>query len=128
IVAKINASARTGRHCARVNEANLGRAVASSRAPATHWRTATTPTGPSAGKASAAVAAPNWLDAALPVISATPVSRPDRPAAALPSEAVPMPGAVPDPGAVPEPRAASGRVRVEMVMAGACACPTHAQN
>ena len=57
--AKISASATTGRHCSRVNEANLGRTVMSSTTPATHWRTATTPAGPSAGKASAAVAAPS---------------------------------------------------------------------
>jgi len=59
MVAKISASASTGRHCARVNEANLGRTVMISTTPATHWRTATTPAGPSAGKASAAVAAPS---------------------------------------------------------------------
>ena len=59
MTAKINASASTGRHCRPVNEANLGRTVTSSTTPATHWRTATTPAGPSAGKASAAVAAPS---------------------------------------------------------------------
>ena len=59
MVAKISASASTGRHCRRVNVANLGRTVTSSTTPATHWRTATTPAGPSAGKASAAVAAPS---------------------------------------------------------------------
>lgn len=59
MVAKMTASASTGRHCARVSEANLGRTVMSSTTPATHWRTATTPAGPSAGKASAAVAAPS---------------------------------------------------------------------
>jgi hypothetical protein len=37
-----------------VNEVNFGRAVVSSTAPATHWRIATTPAGPSTGKASAA--------------------------------------------------------------------------
>ena len=58
----------------------------------------------------AAVAAPSWLDAALPVISATPVSRPDRTVAA------PLAGA------------AGGHVRVERVMAGACASQTHTQN
>ena len=79
-MAKINASASTARHCRRVNEANLGLAAVSSTAAATHWRTATTPAGPSTGKASAAVAAPNWLDAALPVINAMPASRPRCPA------------------------------------------------
>ena len=59
MVAKINASASTGHHCCRVNEANFGRTVVSNRAAATHWRIATTPAGPSTGKASAAVAAPN---------------------------------------------------------------------
>jgi len=58
IVAKISASATMGRHCAAVSEASLGRTEASSSAAATHCRTATTPTGPSTGKASAAVAAP----------------------------------------------------------------------
>ena len=57
-MAKINASASTGRHCRRVNEANLGRTAVSSTAAATHWRTATTPAGPRTGNASAAVAAP----------------------------------------------------------------------
>jgi hypothetical protein len=73
MVAKITASASTRRHCSRVNEANFGRTVLTRTAPATHWRTATTPAGPSTGKASAAVAAPSWLDKALPVISAMPV-------------------------------------------------------
>jgi hypothetical protein len=41
----------------------------------THWRMATTPGGPSTGKASAAEAAPSRLDVALAVISAIPVSR-----------------------------------------------------
>jgi len=59
IVAKISASASTGCHCRRVNEANFGRTVVSSTTPATHWRIATTPAGPSTGKASAAVAAPS---------------------------------------------------------------------
>jgi len=59
MVAKINASASTGRHCGHVNEANFGRTAVSSAAAATHWRTATTPAGPSTGKASAAVAAPS---------------------------------------------------------------------
>ncbi len=110
MVAKIKASARTGRHCWRVNEANFGRAAASRRAPATHWRTATTPAGPRAGKASAAVAAPTWLDAALPVISAMPVSRPGGPAPAAPGEAR---------------RCGS---HIGRVMAGAWATPAHAQN
>jgi hypothetical protein len=57
-VAKINASASTGRHCRRVNEANFGRTAVNSTAAATHWRIATTPAGPRTGKASAAVAAP----------------------------------------------------------------------
>ncbi len=85
MVPKISASASTGRHWPRVNEVNRGRAVASSTAPATHWRTATTPTGPSTGKASAAVAAPSWLDAALPVISATPVQPAGRRSVAAPA-------------------------------------------
>ena len=59
MVAKIKASARTGRHCCRVNEVNLGRTAVSRTAPATHCRTATTPAGPRTGKARAAVAAPN---------------------------------------------------------------------
>jgi hypothetical protein len=84
MVAKISASASTGRHCRRVNEAYFGRTAASSTAAATHWRTATTPAGPSTGKASAAVAAPSWLDAALPVIKATPASRSRRPAPGWP--------------------------------------------
>jgi len=58
MVAKTSARASTGHHCRRVNEANLGRTAVSSTAPATHWRTATTPAGPRTGKASAAVAAP----------------------------------------------------------------------
>ena len=76
MVAKIRARARTGRHCRPVNERNFGRTEVSSTAPATHWRIATTPAGPSTGNASAAVAAPSWLDRALPVISAIPVSWP----------------------------------------------------
>ena len=36
MVAKIRASATTGRHCALVNEVNLGRTVVSRTAPATH--------------------------------------------------------------------------------------------
>ena len=59
MVAKIRARATTGPHCRRVNARNLGRTELSSTAPATHWRIATTPAGPSAGKASAAVAAPS---------------------------------------------------------------------
>src|SRR5215470_7344693 len=110
IVAKINASARTGRHCPRVNEANLGRAAASRRTPAAHWRTATTPAGPSAGKASAAVAAPSWLDAALPVISAMPVSRSGCPVVAAPAGAD------------------CGCSQIERVMAGAWATATDTQN
>ena len=46
--------------------------MASSRTPATHCRTATTPTGPITGKASAPIAAPTWLDRPLPSIMATP--------------------------------------------------------
>jgi hypothetical protein len=84
MVAKITARASTQRHCGRVNAANLGRTEPSSTAPATHWRTATTPAGPSTGKASAAVAAPSWVEAALPVISTMPVSRADGAAAAPP--------------------------------------------
>ena len=68
----MSASASTGSHCRRVNEENAGRTALNSTIPATHCRTATTPAGPSTGNASAAVAAPNWLEAALPVISATP--------------------------------------------------------
>jgi hypothetical protein len=59
MVAKISASASTGRHCRAVNVPNLGRTAVSSTAQATHWRTATTPTGPRTGKASAAAAAPS---------------------------------------------------------------------
>jgi hypothetical protein len=59
MVAKINASPSTARHCCQVNEATFGRTAVSSTAAATHWRTATTPAGPRAGKASVAVAAPN---------------------------------------------------------------------
>jgi hypothetical protein len=59
MVAKISPSAATGPHCRRVNARNRGRTAPSSTAPATHWRIATTPAGPSAGKASAALAAPS---------------------------------------------------------------------
>ena len=59
MVAKISASPSTGRHCGQLNDAYFGRTVACSTAPATHWRTATTPAGPSTGRASAAVAAPS---------------------------------------------------------------------
>ncbi len=74
ITAKMTASARTGRDCCPVNEAYRGLMVASRTAPATHCRIATTPGDPSTRRASAAVAAPTWLDAALAVISAIPVS------------------------------------------------------
>lgn len=58
IVPKTAASASTGRHCAAVNARTRGRPAASSTAAATHWRTATTPAGPSTGNASAPTAAP----------------------------------------------------------------------
>ncbi|GAB3574670.1 hypothetical protein GCM10027445_35910 [Amycolatopsis endophytica] len=41
----------------------------------TNWRTATTPTGPMAGKAVAPTAAPVWLAAELASIMATPAPR-----------------------------------------------------
>jgi len=41
--------------------------------PAIHWRTATTPAGPITGNARTPVAAPSWLDRALPHIMAGPV-------------------------------------------------------
>ena len=72
---------------AAVNARRRGRPAPSSAAAATHWRTATTPTGPSAGKASAARAAPIWLDRPLPHISATPAQR-FRAGAATAGEAV----------------------------------------
>ena len=106
-MAKISASASTGRHCRQVNDASRAARVISSTTPATHWRTATTPTGPSTGNASAAVAAPSWLDIALPVISATPVT-------------CPAPRRIRQP-----PTAAHGTV--EMLMTAACT-HDHAQN
>jgi hypothetical protein len=111
MVAMISASATTQRHCGRVNAVNFGRTEPSSTAPATHWRTATTPAGPSTGKARAAIAAPNWTEAALPVISAMPASRPDGATSAGPPVAVP--------GCCP---------RVEVVMPGAWTRFVHAQN
>jgi len=72
IVANTSASASTGRHCRPVNERSRGRPMASSATPATHCRTATTPAGPSTGKASAPRAAPSWLEKPLPSIMATP--------------------------------------------------------
>ena len=59
MVAKISASPSTSRHCGQLNEGYFGRTVVSSTAAAIHWRTATTPAGPSTGRASAAVAAPS---------------------------------------------------------------------
>ena len=56
---------------------------------ATHCRTATTPTGPSTGKASAAIAAPSWADTPLPVISAMPTAQSRCAPAAVPEAAVP---------------------------------------
>jgi hypothetical protein len=73
IVAKISASASTGRHCRPLNDEKEGRMEQNSTAAATHCLIATTPAGPSTGNARAAVAAPIWLDAALPVIKAMPV-------------------------------------------------------
>ena len=75
MAANTAASPSTGHHCCRVNARSCGLPTASSTTPATHWRTATTPTGPITGKASAPTAAPVWLDSALPSISATPVAR-----------------------------------------------------
>ena len=75
IVAKISASATTGRHCRPLNDEKEGRMEQNSTAAATHCLIATTPAGPSTGNARAAVAAPTWLDAALPVMSAMPVIR-----------------------------------------------------
>jgi hypothetical protein len=63
MVAKIRASASTGRHWRRMNEANPGRTATSSRAPATTWRIATTLAGPRAPNASAAFAARPLRDA-----------------------------------------------------------------
>jgi len=82
MIAKISVSVRIRRHCWRVNEPNFGRTALSRTIPATHWRIATTPAGPRTGKASAAVAAPSWTEAALPVMRAIPVSRSVRPASA----------------------------------------------
>jgi hypothetical protein len=59
MTAKIRASATTGPRWRRVNVLNRGRTALSSTARATHCRIATTPVGPSAGKASAALAAPS---------------------------------------------------------------------
>jgi hypothetical protein len=71
MVAKTRASDSTGHHCGQVNPRTWGRPTASSTTPATHWRTATTPAGPITGRASAPVAAPTWLNRALPSIRAT---------------------------------------------------------
>src|SRR5215469_6837854 len=111
MVAKITASASTRRHCCRVKLANFGRTVVSRTAPATHWRIATTPTGPSTGKARAAVAAPSWLAAALPVFRATPVSRAGSVVVAGPGVAAP-----------------GRRSRITMVIAGAWLVLMHTQN
>jgi hypothetical protein len=81
MVAKTRASDSTGHHCGQVNRRTWGRPTTHSSTPATHWRTATTPAGPITGKASAPVAAPTWLDRALPSIRATPAERSRRPAA-----------------------------------------------
>ena len=53
------ASSITGTHCLRVNSRNRGRPTASRIAAATHWRIATTATGPITGNASAPIAAPD---------------------------------------------------------------------
>jgi hypothetical protein len=66
------ARSSTGHHWAQVNERHRGRPVRSITIPAIHWRTATTPAGPSTGNARAPVAAPTWLDSALPSIIAVP--------------------------------------------------------
>lgn len=75
IVANTAPSASTGHHCDHVNIRSRGRPAPTSTAAAIHCRTATTPTGPITGKASAPTAAPTWVDSALPVIIATPVRR-----------------------------------------------------
>ncbi len=75
IAANTQASSTIGGHCRRVNAHSRGRPTASRITHATHWRTATTPTGPSTGKASAPIPAPVWLADALASMSATPVAR-----------------------------------------------------
>jgi hypothetical protein len=74
MVAKTSASRMTGHHCCQVNLRKAGRPDATSTTAATHWRTATTPAGPIAGNARAPVAAPSWLDSALPSIIVIPES------------------------------------------------------
>ena len=56
-----------------MNDAYLGRTVASSRAAATHWRTATTPAG-RGGEGQRGGGGAELIAAALPVISPMPVS------------------------------------------------------
>ena len=72
MVANTAASIPTSDHCPRVNARSRGLPTARRTAAATHWRTATTPTGPITGKASAPNAAPVWLLSAPLSISATP--------------------------------------------------------
>jgi hypothetical protein len=72
MVAKTRAGASTGHHWPHVKARTWGRPMPHSSTPATHWRAATTPAGPITGKASAAVAAPTWLDSPLPSIRSTP--------------------------------------------------------
>jgi hypothetical protein len=72
MVPKMTASASTGRHCGQPNERQRGRPAARSAIAAIHWRTATTPSGPMTGKASAPVAAPTWLDRAPPNMARVP--------------------------------------------------------
>src|SRR5579859_6818491 len=93
----------TGCHCRRVNDATLGRTLASRTALATHWRIVTTPTGPSTGKDCAATAAPSWTEVAQPVISAMPAAQSFCPDAET--------GAV-----VPDLPAAAGAVPAEVLM------------
>ena len=80
MAANTTASPSTGNHCRRVNDRSRGRPTASRITPATHWRTATTPTGPITGKASAPMAAPVWLPSELLSINAMPADRRGRPA------------------------------------------------
>ena len=75
IAANTPASSTIGSHCRRVSARRRGRPTARRTTPATHCRTATTPTGPSTGKARAAIPAPVWLADALASINATPVAR-----------------------------------------------------
>lgn len=58
IVPNTTASSRTGHHCRQVKARSRGRPTANRTSAATYWRTATTPTGPSTGKASEPTAAP----------------------------------------------------------------------